>query len=136
MTDKLDKDSREELIKYRLQRAEETLAEADYNADGGYYNGAVNRLYYACYYAAAALMLSEHLDVSTHKGIKNQLGLHFILKGRLDSKFGTIYSRLFQARQAGDYEDFVFCDKEMYDDLRPEAHRFVEEISKLARIPK
>ena len=43
----LDEDSRRDLIEYRLQRSNETLEEADYNAKGGYYNSAVNRLYYA-----------------------------------------------------------------------------------------
>lgn len=134
MKEELDETTRRELIDYRLKRAEETLEEADYNATGGYYNAAVNRLYYACYYAASALMLTEHLDISTHKGIRNQLGMHFILKGRLDQRYGAIYSRLYQARQAGDYEDFVFCNLEMYDDFKPLAVSFIDAIKSLIRL--
>lgn len=126
MKEILDEQSRSDLISYRLSRAEESIEEADYNAKGGYYNSAVNRLYYACYYAASALMLSERLDATTHKGIHRQLGLHFILSGKLDPYFGSIYSRLFNARQSGDYEDFVFCDLRMYNELRPLAETFIE----------
>lgn len=35
MTEHLDKNSRDDLIKYRIQRASETLEEAQYNAKGG-----------------------------------------------------------------------------------------------------
>lgn len=55
MKEKLDSESRAAIVNYRLERAYETLKEADYNTAGGYYNAAVNRLYYACYYAASAL---------------------------------------------------------------------------------
>ena len=58
MISTLDNGSASDLIKYRLQRAYETLEEADYNARGSYFNAAVNRLYYSCYYAASALMLA------------------------------------------------------------------------------
>lgn len=46
MNDNLDAGSIEDLIEYRLLRAFETLEEADYTAKGGYFNAAVNRLYY------------------------------------------------------------------------------------------
>lgn len=117
-----------DLIKYRLQRAKETLEEAQYNADGGYFNAAVNRLYYACFYAAIALLLSQGIEANTHKGVKIMLGLHCINKGIIDKKFGTIYQQLFNNRQAGDYEDFNFCDAEVYDELKPKAISFVSHI--------
>lgn len=121
----------EDLIKYRLQRSRETLKEADYNAQGGYYNAAVNRLYYACYYSASALMISHSIEASTHKGIKVMLGLKFITPGILATKYGRIYQQLFENRQSGDYEDFVYCDKELFDALRPQAEDFVNTISSL-----
>lgn len=129
----LNSGSTVDLIRYRLQRAEETLVEADYNAKGEYFNAAVNRLYYACYYAASALMLAHNLDSSSHKGIKTMLGLHFIKPGILDIKYGRIYQQLFENRQSGDYEDFVYCDAELFNALRPQAADFVEAITKLCQ---
>lgn len=131
MTDILDSGSKADLVQYRLNRASEVLEEADYNAEGGYYNIAVNRLYYACYYAASALLMANNLNSSTHKGIKTMLGLHFINKGILDAKYGRIYQQLFENRQSGDYEDFVYCDLDQYNSLRPEAADFVEAIKVL-----
>lgn len=48
MKEKLDAESRFAIVDYRLERAYETLKEVDYNTAGGYYNAAVNSLYYAC----------------------------------------------------------------------------------------
>jgi uncharacterized protein (UPF0332 family) len=107
------------------------MEEADYNAKGGYYNAAVNRLYYACFYVASALMLSENIDASTHNGIKAMLGLKYVKTGKIDSKYGRIYQQLFENRQSGDYEDFVYCDQELYDRLRPQADEFITVINRL-----
>ncbi len=131
MKSTLDNKSRNDLISYRIQRALETLEEAEYNAAGNYFNAAVNRLYYAVYYAASALMLDNNIDSSTHAGIKSMLGLHFIKTGRLEPKYGRIYQQLFENRQSGDYEDFVYCDKELYECLRPQAIDFIEKIQNL-----
>ena len=131
MNDNLDTGSIEDLIEYRLQRAFETLEEADYTAKGGYFNAAVNRLYYSCYYAATALMLANGLTSSSHKGIKTMLGLHFVKTGKLDPLYGRIYQQLFENRQSGDYEDFVYCDLELFNELRPQAEDFIKTLSTL-----
>lgn len=127
----LDGSARKELIDYRLSRACETLKEADYNARGGYYNTAVNRLYYACYYAASALMLNANLEASSHAGIRSMLGLKFVKTGVIEPKYGRIYQQLFENRQSGDYEDFVYCDEDLFDELRPQAAEFVATITRL-----
>ena len=93
MKTKLDSDSRESLIKYRLERAFETLKEAEYNAKGGYYNTAVNRLYYAAFYAANALLISKEMVCESHKGVKIMLSLHFIKNGILSEEHGKTFNR-------------------------------------------
>ena len=83
MKETLDQESRDALISYRLERAYKSLEEALYLSEGGYYNAAVNRLYYACYYAAVALLLKNDISAQTHSGVKTMLGLHFVSKGKL-----------------------------------------------------
>ena len=51
-----------------------------------FYNAAVNRMYYACYYAAVALLLKYDIQTQTHNGVKTMLGLHFISTGKLSLK--------------------------------------------------
>lgn len=133
MTDKLDSDSRRDLILYKLEKSEKAIEESSLLADSGYYNTAINRLYYAAYYAASALMLEYSIDAATHKGIKTMLGLKFIHPGLLNRENGLIYQRLFDSRQAGDYEDFVYYDKESYYELLPLAKQFIEEVTSLIK---
>lgn len=96
MKEKLDSESRAAIVNYRLERAYETLKEADYNTAGGYYNAAVNRLYYACYYAASALLLNCEIEANTHNGVKTQLSMHFVRTGHLSLDHGATFSLLFE----------------------------------------
>ena len=52
MKQQLTEQERFDLMRYRIQRAHETMKEADLMNRESFYNAAVNRLYYACYYAA------------------------------------------------------------------------------------
>lgn len=117
MKEILDEDSRRALITYRIQRAYETLKEAEVMIRESFYNASVNRMYYACYYAAVALLLKFDIQAQTHNGVKTMLGLHFISTGKLPLKIGKTFSTLFEKRQSGDYDDFVYSDREMVEDL-------------------
>jgi len=50
------------LILYRLSRAHEALEEAKILLKEGYANTFVNRIYYACFYAVSALLLTKVLN--------------------------------------------------------------------------
>lgn len=78
MKQEMDRESIEALVRYRLQRARETLPEARTLIENSYYNAAVNRLYYACYYAVIALLAKHQISVQTHAGVKQMLGLHIL----------------------------------------------------------
>ena len=131
MKETLDEQSRTDLVRYRMERADETLQEAGLLAKEGYYNAAFNRLYYACFYATLALLVKHGITTSTHAGVKTMLGLHFVSKGLLDKEQGKTFSRLFEIRHSGDYDDFVYCDKEMTDEYTPLAESFIQRIKEL-----
>lgn len=133
MTDRLDQESRESLVEYRLNKAEEALSEAELLRHNGFYNTAVNRLYYAAYYAASALMLGDKLEVSTHNGIRTMLGMKYVQTGKLEKEYGRIYQRLFDSRQAAGYEDYVYNDFETYSELYPLAVKFIARIKTLIK---
>ena len=133
MKEKLTSENREAIVSYRMERAYETLKEADYNTAGGYYNASVNRLYYACYYAASALLLNHEIEAHTHNGVKTQLSMHFVRTGQLSIEHGATVSLLFEKRQAGDYSDFAYCDLALVNMLRPRAEAFVNAIKELIK---
>ena len=131
MKESLDKESRDSLIAYRIERAYGSLKEARLMAQGEFYNAAINRLYYACYYMAVALLLKHNISAQTHSGVKTMLGMHFTSKGKLSISASKIFATLFEKRHSSDYDDFVYCDQEMFDELYPKAEAFIEEIKKL-----
>ena len=131
MKETLDEQSRLGLIQYRIERADETMEEADILAERGHYNAAVNRLYYACFYAAQALLLKHHIAATTHSGVKSMLGLHFISKGIISINHGKTFNTLFEKRHSSDYEAFAYCDKDMVDDLTPLSESFIVRIKEL-----
>lgn len=133
MRQQLDDATRAALVGYRLERARSTLGEADLLFQGGYFNAAVNRLYYACYYAAMALLLAEKIETSTHNGVKTQLSMHFVRTGLLSIEHSTTFGLLFDKRHSSDYGDFAYCDAALVEMLRPRAEAFIDAVELLAK---
>ncbi len=98
------------VVRYRLERAQESLAEARILLDAGHMNTFVNRLYYACFYAASAALLAEDLVATTHRGLRTLIHQHLVKPGRLSMDMGRFYDTLFDNRQKGDYADLVRFD--------------------------
>ncbi len=130
MKQQLDKQSREALIKYRIQRAKEILGESEQIIGLGFLNSAVNRLYYACYYAVTALLVKENINAQTHSGVKQMFGLHFIATDKIPKEFGRFYSQIFNERITGDYDDFISFDIETVNALLKMSQDFVHEIDR------
>ena len=84
----MTKEERKDIVAYRLGNAKNTLAEVKIHIENGFYNTAVNRMYYACFYAASALLIANEIQVKSHEGVRQQLGLHFVLTGKISKELG------------------------------------------------
>jgi uncharacterized protein (UPF0332 family) len=122
---------RKELIDHRLKRAKSTLIEVDLLVENKLWSTAVNRIYYACYYAVIALLLSKQITVQTHAGVRQMFGLHFIKSGLIEKELGKFYSDIFDKRQTGDYDDFVEFTGEEVKSLIPQAQELIETITNI-----
>jgi uncharacterized protein (UPF0332 family) len=121
------------LITYRLERARESLEEANILLERGHGNAFVNRLYYACFYAVSALLLTKGLSSAKHGGVRSLFHQNFIKPGLVGSELGQIYDRLFDNRQKSDYADLVRFDPNEVGDWHEEARDFVETIRDILR---
>jgi len=127
----LSKTEREDLVKYRLERANNTLAEVFSNVENRCWYAAANRLYYACFYAACALLINNGYATRTHNGVFSLLGEHFVNKGLISKECNKFYRRVLELRQSGDYDDFIeFSENEILPLLEP-AENFITEIENL-----
>jgi hypothetical protein len=117
-----------------IERAKETLAEAALLSQSGYRFGAMNRLYYACFYAVSALLLSEGMSSSKHTGVISLFDQHWIKPARLPRQMGKFYRKLFDLRHQGDYAGLLGVgDAEMLE-LQEQARRFIDNIEKTLQV--
>lgn len=129
MKQQLDDNTRKSIVEYRLSRCREALREVEYLVNGGFYNSAVSRLYYACYYAAVALLIANKFETQTHAGVKTMLACHFVRTNRLDKELAKTFFELFDLRHSNDYDDFSLCDKETIEALMRPAENFIDAIT-------
>ncbi|MCK5105751.1 MAG: HEPN domain-containing protein [Cyclobacteriaceae bacterium] len=123
--------SLEDLILYRIKRADESIKEAELLASKGYWNTVSNRLYYAVFYLVNALLVKHKFHTRSHSGIKSEFHKHFIKTGILDKKHGKLYSELFDKRQEGDYQAFVNFDESEILPLIEEVKTFYSELNRI-----
>ncbi|MEK7729342.1 MAG: HEPN domain-containing protein [candidate division KSB1 bacterium] len=120
-----------EVVAHRLQRARETLASAKVLEDSHFYFGAINRLYYACFYAVTALLATRELASSKHSGVMSLFNRHFVKTGIVGAALGEFYGDLFETRHEGDYADFAKFSPEEILDLYDTAIKFIDAIATL-----
>ncbi len=121
----------EDLIRYRLSRAEETLDEAKLMLQNDHPYGAANRVYYACFYAVIALLLTQNLSSRKHSGVLALFNQHFVKTGMIAVDMGKFYSRMFDNRIDCDYAEWAEVDKQDIQEELDRAEGFIKEISAL-----
>jgi uncharacterized protein (UPF0332 family) len=121
----------EDYVKYRITRAKETIEEVRTHIENGFWNTAISRMYYACFYAVSALLARDRIDVSSHAGVRQKFGEHFVKTGKIDRNLAKHFTELSEKRHKGDYNDFYDYDEETVLRLYPVSQRFIDEIEVL-----
>ncbi len=122
---------KDENIEYRIKRARETYKDALVLYEMGSINSSINRLYYAAFYATIALLLDKNIEVKSHKGVKQKLGVEFVLKGLISKDLAKTYSILSDYRHKGDYDDLFEFDQEIVKDLLDPVKEYIDKIESL-----
>jgi uncharacterized protein (UPF0332 family) len=108
------------IVFYRRQKSHATLKEAEEMITYSHWNLAIQRMYYAAFYMASALLQSHNITAHSHAGVLSQLGMHFVATGKLDKAEGRLYSQLLQDRITGDYNDFFdFTENDAKELIEP-----------------
>ena len=71
----------EDLLFYRIEQARETLREAEILLNESALRGAINRAYYAMFYALLALLATKQLGTSKHSGALALFDREFVKAG-------------------------------------------------------
>lgn len=127
----LNTDERAAIVSYRLEKARNTIQEVKDIGAIGYWNLSANRLYYAAYYASAALLIHNGIDASTHRGVLRMIGQSFVKNGTLTMEDSKLLGRLFTMRQTGDYEDLFDWEEK---DVAPLIHQVEDYINRICNL--
>ena len=117
------------LIEYRLQEAREALEEAEILYARDKHRGAMNRIYYAMFYAVLALLASRGLSAAKHSGAISLFHREFVKPGTIPVEIAKFLDIAFDLRNKCDYRDFVSPDPERTNELLEAARRFINEVA-------
>ncbi len=115
-----------EVVLIYLDGARDALRVAQYNLDGDFYGAAVNRAYYAFFYAATALLLTLDITRSKHSGVMAAFRQHFVKPGTFPVQDSRNYGEAFELRNITDYEMLGKADKTQAHTVVENARRFVK----------
>ena len=104
------KEDYQSLIDYRLKQAREAVCDAELLLGADRYRATANRLYYACFYAALAALLTKQLQYSKHSAVIAFFDKELIRPGLLPKEYSRTLHRAFNERQQDDYMPFVEMD--------------------------
>lgn len=121
------------LVNYRFGRAWESLDEAKILMEQGHINTFVNRLYYACFYAISALLLTKGLFSAKHSGIRSLFHQNFVKTGILDTVSGQFFDKLFDNRQKADYADLIRFNIDEVCHWYDETKEFITKIERILK---
>ena len=122
-----------DLLRYRMEQAEETLREAHVLDDARAYRGAINRAYYAMFYAVLALLATKQLGSSKHSGAVALFDREFVKTGLLPVDFSRSLHMAFERRQVHDYGELTEVDDETSVLAIREARSFVDAVGEVLR---
>jgi uncharacterized protein (UPF0332 family) len=126
-----DAESRAAMVAHWLLKADEALAAARREHQAGDFGLTINRVYYACFYAACAVMLAEGRTFTKHAGLRSAVHQHLVKPGRLSSELGEFYDRAFDDRMEVDYQIVAPPDADSAMQQVEAADQFVAKMKRL-----
>lgn len=124
----IEEQTRDDLIRYRLDQARETIDVVDLLIKNNKLSPAVNRIYYGMFYSILALALQFNFETSKHQQLIGWFNKEFIRTGLIEKEFGRILRDAYENRTSGDYDSFVIFDQAevllLYSDMKS----FIEKI--------
>lgn len=127
----MDEGIRLDIVRYRQRKAHELLHDVDVLIENELWNSAVNRMYYACFHIVSALLILHHIEVKSHKGVRQAFGFHFVKEHLLTPECGRIFSKIYDKRQSSDYDDFKEFTKEEVENLYGQTLYLIKEVDAL-----
>ncbi len=118
----------EDLLRYRMEQAHETLREGEILLGKVAFRGTINRAYYAMFYAALALLATRQLGASKHSSVISLFDREFVKTGIFPRELSRALHLAFDRRQTHDYGELVAIDVLTAETTLTDAKTFVASI--------
>ena len=103
---------KELLIKNWFLKSSEALEDARISLKNNRLSMTQNRLYYAIFYAVSALAQKNGFITAKHGQLLGWFNREFIKTGKVENKYGKLYTSCFDNRHRSDYTVEFIPDKE------------------------
>ncbi len=115
-----------------LREAGEALKEAEILLEQGFRKGAINRAYYAMFYAATAALYADEASLPRkHSSLINLFRTRLVETGKVERTFHTDLASAFRLRQRSDYEVHAQIGESDIEETVRRAEAFVREMRRL-----
>jgi len=121
------------LISYRLEQARESLKAAEILLKDELLTSAINRAYYAMFYAVLALLAIEKKETSKHSGAISLFDKDYVKKGIFPKELSRWLHDAFDLRQRSDYAVQYVPSREEAEEIINQAVSFVSHVSEKLR---
>jgi uncharacterized protein (UPF0332 family) len=121
----------ETAILAKMSKAKSLLQELPLLIQFGYHSNAISRMYYACYHATQALLLTKNIITKTHNGQINQLHNEFVSTGNFDKTQAAFLSLLLNLRIDSDYSDEINFKRDDIGELMEKTNSYINFITSI-----
>ena len=117
-------------VRLYIENAREMLDVAAHNLANDFYGSAVNRAYYAIFYATHALLATQGISRSKHSGVIAAFRQHFVKPGQIENEYSQMYAQVMDDRHSGDYDVTTSINPERAQTDLVYAQRFVARMTR------
>ena len=122
-----------DLCKYRIEQARESLDAARMMLQNNIIKDAINRSYYAVFYALKAVLAIEGKDFKRHRDVVAYFNQMYVAAGKFPREFGRLIAKLQQLREKSDYDDFFVASVEKARQQTDSAEKVIAEVEQYLR---
>jgi uncharacterized protein (UPF0332 family) len=118
----IEKEDRKNLVRYRIEQAEETVEDVRILIENKRFRSAINRIYYGMFHSLLAPGLEYKFQTSKHTQLIGWFNKNFVHEGIIERKYGKILNKAFNRRTRSDYDIYVEFDeaavREMFEEMQ------------------
>ena len=118
-------------VRYKIVKSNHSLRAASLLIENEFYNEAVSRLYYACFYMVKAYLSEQKIGAKSHKEITDMMRKYLVETNAITENDVIFYSNIFDIRHSVDYGYFIDFDKKTAQVLLTETEIFIINIKEL-----